>query len=128
MDDSPDHQRYPGPPAVPHGFVDIIGNDVVFPTSCGGLYHVERPTTSWFQRLKSSAALRAVACFWGTVLVASALVVAGLITIGLANTMRIALRFQRHGMLMILASALVVMASALFGICYVVKYNFCPSV
>ncbi|KAL1469898.1 hypothetical protein MTO96_040796 [Rhipicephalus appendiculatus] len=121
---SRDLHRILGPPTLACGFFRVIDDSIFIATgrpprlrSVTGDHNGGSPT-SWSIRSSSSSnvALQLVRGFWVTLFIASMLFVAGVATTGLAYAKGVDFQFRRHGMLMILASASVVIVAAVFNI------------
>ncbi|KAH6932340.1 hypothetical protein HPB50_004863 [Hyalomma asiaticum] len=134
-DESGPPPPYPGPPTLPYGFFRVIDESIFIATGSpqrlhsadGGQQHhggsPRHSPTSWSRRSSSRAALRWVRWFWVTLFVASMLFIAGVATTGLAYAKGVDFHFRRHGMLMILAAAVVVIAAAVFNLYRIIKYG-----
>lgn len=126
---------YPGLPTLACGFFRVVDDSIFIATgnpprlrSVTGDPYGASPRyspTSWSLRSSSSsnAALHFVRGLWVTLFIASMLFVAGVATTGLAYAKGVDVQFRRHGMLMILAAAAVVIVAAVFNVYRMIRYN-----
>lgn len=122
---------YPGLPTLACGFFRVVDDSIFIatgnPTRLRSVIsdHDAGSPTSWSYRSSSSSnvSLQLVRGFWVTLFVASMLFVAGVATTGLAYAKGVDVQFKRHGMLMILASSVVVIVAAVFTIYRMIKYS-----
>ncbi|KAK8776992.1 hypothetical protein V5799_029665 [Amblyomma americanum] len=106
---------YPGPPTVAYGFFRVVDNRVCITSG-----NPQRHNRGWVRRRRSSTssvspAMRMVRGCCLTLFVAAMMFIAGLATTGLVYSRGAEYQARRHGMLLILASAITIIIAAVIG-------------